>query len=98
MLGAFFFFVAIEGGCVIMRSLVDLSRETTRDIVRRDPLFRRSINFHAITRAQHKSFGTASAAQNTFRLAMAGKPLARLYVRGVMTEPNAEQIHGSGCV
>jgi hypothetical protein len=68
--------------------------ETTRDLFGGNETLRRAINFDAIAGAEHQRLIATAVPQHAVGLDAAGKIFARLDVRVVMTETDAEQIHG----
>src|SRR5437660_9861367 len=94
MLRTFFAFVAIKWRRETVGTVV--AYETAGDLVSRHSLLGCSINFDAIAGAEHQRLIATAIPQRAVALDMAGKVFACLYVRVVMTETNAEQIHGVG--
>src|SRR2546429_9386307 len=92
MLRTFFAFVAIKWRRETMGMVV--AYKTADDLVGRHSLLGCSINFDAIAGAEHQRLITTAIPQRAVGLDMAGKVFARLDVRVVMTETDAEQIHG----
>ncbi len=78
-----------------MGVLFDLWRETTRDLIARNPFFRSPINFHTVAGREQQRFRAPDIAQNTFGLGVASEALARFHVRGVMAQADAEKSHGN---
>src|SRR5215471_12887696 len=88
-------FVAIKRRRFGRHVLVDLAIETARDVERRDPRFGRTINFHAIAGRKDDRFRAAEVAQQTLHFHIAAEMFERFDVGQMMTESNAEQIHGA---
>ena len=71
--------------------------QRAHDIIGRDRLFGRAVDFHSVTRCQQKRFpASGSGPQRLLR--GAGKALTRLHVRGVMADADAKQVHHVGRV
>src|ERR1700736_1192804 len=87
-------FVAIER----FKMSIDFNRvrpgETTCDLFGGHETLRRGINFDAIAGTEHQRLIATAIPQRALGLDTAGKVFARLDVRVVMTETDAEQIHG----
>jgi hypothetical protein len=66
MLHTLFVFVAVKGGCILMGVFLDFSRETARNLIRRDPLLESPINFHSVAGRKQQRFRTTRIAQNAF--------------------------------
>jgi hypothetical protein len=65
-----------------------------RDPLGRDRFLRRGVDFHPVASGEQKRLGaTGRFAQDAIDFRMAGKAFARLDIRGVMTEADAEKIH-----
>src|SRR5438067_12517191 len=92
MLRTFFAFVAIKWRRETMGTVG--AYETAGDLVGRHSLLGCSINFDAIAGAEHQRLVATALPKRAVGLDVAGKAFARLDVRVVMTETNAEQIHG----
>jgi hypothetical protein len=88
MLRTFFAFVTIKWRLETMGAVVPY--ETAGDLIGRHSLLGRSINFDAIAGAEHQRLIATAIPQRAVGLDMAGKVFARLDVRVVMTETNAE--------
>src|SRR5260370_30368316 len=92
MLRTFFAFVAIKWRRETMEPVV--ADETACDLISRHSLLACSINFDAIAGAEHQRLIATVIPQRAVGLDMAGKVFAHLDLRVVMTETDAEQIHG----
>ena len=88
MLRTFFAFVAIKWRRETMGRVV--ADETARDLISRHSLLGCSINFDAIAGTEHQRLIATAIPQRAVGLDMAGKVFARLDVRVVMTETDAE--------
>src|SRR6266853_355656 len=90
-------FVAIKCFNVTIEFGRVCSGKTTRNLVGRNEIFRRSINFHAITGAEQQRLVATAVSQYATGFGVAGEILTRFHVGIVMAETDAKQIHGT-CV
>src|SRR5262249_53220694 len=55
------------------------------------------VNLDPIARDQQQRFGATGLADDRLAGGVARELLQRFHVRGVMTQPGSEKVHGSGC-
>jgi len=70
------------------------SGQTTRNVFGRNKIFGCSINFHAIAGAEQQRLIAPAASHNAIGLGVAGEILSHFHICVVMTETEAEQVHG----
>ena len=55
------------------------------------------VNLHPVARRQQQRFGATSLAHDRFSRSVTSELLPRCNIRSVMTQSDAEKVHGNGC-
>src|SRR5438132_3240526 len=70
------------------------SGKAARDLLGRDKIRGRGVNFDAITRAQQQRLSATGLSQNAISLRVSAETFERFDVRRMMAKSDAEKIHG----